>query len=354
MIKKINHDQLRRCITLLWMADIPACIVGSVGTGKTTAVESLVEKIKQQQPDFKLWKVFLGLIDATDIGGIPHKGEDGMVDYMPPRCLPFGSNEPGIIFGDEYDRAAPDVQNAFNQILLGREIHNNKISNNAYVVLAMNGETDSYTTPLSKAARNRVCTLFLTADSSGNQNNWDKWARENDVNIDVRGFSRFTSNNNEDNDFDYTELALDTPRSRDMAGKILDAASKAEFETKDILLPCLSGVIGSGQAHELIAYLDMKENLIDIKTVLNNDDTYKEYVESEEYESPDVVYLMCSAIANHVSSYPKDGEKAIKLINDKYTPEIKTWAIDNLLSINPDLATSNEYLSFHREMKEFL
>ena len=41
MINYINHDQLNRSLLLLWKAKIPACIVGGVGSGKTTAVEEL-------------------------------------------------------------------------------------------------------------------------------------------------------------------------------------------------------------------------------------------------------------------------------------------------------------------------
>lgn len=349
MINSINHDQLRRSLLLLWVADIPACIVGSVGTGKTTAVEELVEMVKEKiNPEFTLWKVFLGLIDSTDIGGIPHKGEDGKVDYMPPRCLPFGSDQAGIIFGDEYDRAAPDVQNAFNQILLGREIHNNRISDDAYVVLAMNGESDSYTTPLSKAARNRVCTLFLSSEAAGSNEQWDKWARENKVNDTIRGFAKYRSDLIVD-EANYSELALITPRSRDMAGKILDASKTVEFETEDILLPCLAGVIGTAAANELLAYISLENDLPDIKKLLNDPEEYQEYM-----DRPDITYMLGIAIAKLVEQDKGYSEKAINLFNNRFPPEIQMWAVDNIVNSNPDVVTTPEYIRFFNETKNLI
>ena len=346
MIQTINHDQLKRCLLLLWMADIPACIVGTVGTGKTTAVEELVSSIKEKMdPNFHLWKVFLGLVDATDIGGIPHKAEDGKVDYMAPRCMPFGTEESGIIFGDEYDRAAPDVQNAFNQILLGREIHNNVISKNAYVILAMNGESDSYTTPLSKAARNRVCTLFLSTEASNSEKQWDDWARLNGINDTIRAFAKYRSDLIKE-DTEYSELAMITPRSRDMAGKILDNIEKAEFETDDILLPCLAGVIGSAAAHELISYIETKDSIPDIKHVLDNPQEYREYM-----ERPDVCYMLCISIGSYVAKHNEYAERAIDFICMNAPVEIQMWAVDNSVNILPNIVTTKSYKKFFDETK---
>ena len=353
MIQKINHDQLRRCLVLLWLSDIPACIVGDVGTGKTTAVEDLVKELDTKMENkFNLWKVFLGLIDATDIGGIPMKNQDGKIDYAPPRCLPFGTDESGIIFGDEYDRAAPDVQNAFNQILLGREIHNNVISDNAYVILAMNGEADSYTTPLSKAARNRVCTLFLSPIAGDSHSQWDEWARKNNVNSYVRGFARYRSDLIKD-DVEYSELAMITPRSRDMAGRILDKVNEVDFKTDDILLPCLAGVIGTAAAQELIAFMEQEASLPDIKQLLDNPDKFEDMAD-DLYDRPDINFMLGISISNYVTNNKNYGEKAIKFFTEKFQPENRTWAVDNIVSSNPNIITTPEYKKFFNKQKTLM
>ena len=355
MITTINHDQLKRCLLLLWMADIPACIIGSVGTGKTTAVENMVKELDSKMEDkFHLWKVFLGLVDATDIGGIPNKSEDGKIDYMPPRCLPFDSNDKGIIFGDEYDRAAPDVQNAFNQILLGKEIHNNVISNNAYVILAMNGESDTYTTPLSKAARNRVCTLYLSSDATGSQEDWDEWARENNINDTIRGFAKYRPNLIV-SDSEFTEQALITPRSRDMTGKILDTLEKVKLKTDDIVFPCLAGVIGTSAAHELMHYIEERDTIPDIKHVLENPKEYIEY-----FDRPHLVYIICIGVEGYVNRIKNEEQKeaaarqAVSFFTNYMAPEIQMWAVQNIVKKNADIVTSKEYKKFFNETKELI
>lgn len=351
MINYINHDQLKRSLLLLWKAKIPACIIGGVGSGKTTAVEALCNTLDNKMEDkFNLWKIFLGLIDSTEIGGMPYKSDEGKLDFMPPKFLPFGTDESGIIFGDEYDRAAPDVQNAFNQILLGGEIHGNKISENAYVVLAMNGESDTYTTPLSEAARNRVCTLFLSSHAYGNLEQWNEWARSNNINETIRAFANYRSDLIERHE-EFNELALMTPRSRDMAGRILDAADQtSNFKTDDILIPCLAGVVGSGPAHELISFQKMKDSLPKIEDMLQDPDNY---LDDEVFSEPSLSYILSVSIASHCSMNPKDAGKAIRLMRNA-PEEIQIFAIDNIGKEQPDAFTTKEYKEFFKANKHLI
>jgi len=343
MIQYINHDQLGRSLLLLWLADIPACIIGGVGCGKTTAVEALVEKLNASEQfkgdGFNLWKVFLGLIDATEVGGIPYRAENGQLNYAPPATLPYNTNAPGIIFGDEYDRAPPDVQNAFNQILLGREIHGNKISENAYVVLAMNGESDRYTTPLSEAARNRVCTLFLSSHAFGNLENWDEYARKVGINDTIRAFAHCRTDLIERHET-FTEQALMTFRSRDMAGRLLDAVEKASFRTDDILLPCLSGVIGSGAANELLAFIEIQDKLPNIKDMLEDPAAYEGH---EVFKRSDLTFMLSIAVASYVDLHHEAAGPAFRLIS-LAPPEIQVWAARLIEEAYPQAVTTKEYI----------
>lgn len=355
-IQFINHSQLERCLMLLWMADIPACIIGGVGCGKTTAVEGLVKKLDAKeefikQGGFHMWKIFLGLVDATEVGGIPFRDpETGAVDYAPPKVLPYNSDKCGIIFGDEYDRAPPDVQNAFNQILLGREIHGNKISHNAYVVLAMNGDSDKYTTPLSQAAANRVCTLFLSSRSSGTLEDWDKYAIEQNINPTIRAFAHCRTDLIENHDDTFAELALITPRSRDQAGSILDACEKAKFKTDDILLPCLNGVIGSGAANELLQFIRMKDELPDIGHMINNPLKYKDH---EVFRKNDRMYMLSIAVASYVEMHEDVAGKAIDLMS-LAPPEIRVWAIKSIVETCPKAAATDEYSEFFKATQDLI
>ena len=351
-ISFINHDQLNRCLLLLWMADIPACIIGGVGCGKTTAVEDLVKRLNGKEEfkaGFNLWKLFLGLIDATEVGGVPFRGEDGTLRYAPPSTLPYNSEENGIIFGDEYDRAPPDVQNAFNQILLGREIHGNAISKNAYVVLAMNGDSDRYTTPLSEAARNRVCTLFLSSHASGNLEQWDAWAKQNNINKTVRAFAHCRTDLIEKHET-FTELALITPRSRDMAGRILDAAEKAQFKTEDVLVPCLNGVIGSGAANELVQFMRLEKDLPNVLEMIQKPESFKEH---KAFRVPDLQYMLAISVASHCENYPDLAGNAITLMGYA-PPEIRIWAVKAIVEACPTAASTDEYAEFFKATRDLM
>jgi len=353
MVSFINHDQLNRCLLLLWMADIPACIIGGVGCGKTTAIEDLVKRLNKKEEfkedSFELWKIFLGLVDATEVGGVPFRDSDGILRYAPPSTLPYNSKKHGIIFGDEYDRAPPDVQNAFNQILLGREIHGNTISENAYVVLAMNGDSDRYTTPLSEAARNRVCTLFLSSHAQGNLEQWDEWAKENKINPTVRAFAHCRTDIIEKHE-EFNELAIITPRSRDMAGRILDAAEKVRFETKDILAPCLNGVIGAGAANELIQFMRMEKELPKIETMLKDPESFASH---EVFKKVDLTYMLAISVASFAGLHKSQAGKAIALMGYA-PPEIQVWAVKGIVEACPTAASTEEYSEFFKNTQEMM
>ena len=350
-VKYISHHQLQRALLLLQMAGVPACIIGGVGCGKTTAVEEFAKKINDQiEPDYNLWKIFLGLVDSTDIGGVPIRTDDNKIHYAPPECLPFNTDASGVILGDEYDRSAPEVQNAFNQILLGGEIHGNRISPNAFVVLTMNGSSDRYTTQLSEAARNRVCTLFMSSNAAGVLSQWDSWAQKNKINETIRAFAHFKQDLIKTHE-NFEELAMITPRSRDMAGYVLDAAEKANFKTEDIMLPVLAGIIGHGPATELIAFERMQKDLPDIEDMLKNPSKYET---DECFANSSLCYAIGIALGGLMDPEDADrAENAVKIVS--YMPdEIAAWAIRNVTNACPIVQTTDTFREFFNQMKELI
>lgn len=350
-VKYINHDELRRSLMLCREAKVPVCIIGGVGCGKTTAVEDLVKDIRESTDhEFHLWKIFLGMVDNTDIGGIPVRTDDNEIIYAPPKFLPFGCKDSGIILGDEYDRSAPEVQNAFNQILLGGEIHGNKISPNAFVVLTMNGTSDRYTTQLSEAARNRVCTLFLSSKAASSLDQWDRWARKNGINDVIRGFARFQSNLIESHE-DFDEQAIITPRSRDMAGRILDAADKVSFKTDDIMHAVLAGIIGQNAAMSLIAFEREREKLPDIDDMLKTPGKYETHA---CWEEASLCYAVGIAVSSRINEEDLEkAENAITLVS--YMPdEVGAWAVRNISDACPQVCITDKYREYFDEIKEMI
>jgi hypothetical protein len=351
-VKYVNHNQLQRSMLLCYNAKVPVCIIGGVGCGKTTAVRDFVANINQKVGfDFHLWTVFLGLVDSTDIGGVPVRTDNNEIIYAPPKCLPFNTDKAGVILGDEYDRSDPEVQNAFNQILLGGEIHGNKISEEAFVILTMNGDSDRYTTQLSEAARNRVCTLFLSSKATSTLSQWDEWAAKQGINETIRAFAHFRPDLIKTHE-NFEEMAIITPRSRDMAGRILDAAEAAQgvFKTDDILLPILAGIIGHGPATELISFERMRHELPDLTKMLKNPNKYET---DECWTKSSLCYAIGIGIGGLIEGNIDLAENAITLV--RFMPdEIAAWAIRHVTNACPEVSTTDAYREFFDEMKDLL
>lgn len=293
-VEFLSPKQLKRAIIVLWKAKIPAAIFGGPGCGKTTSVYEIIDDLNKGGDNFKMWPMILSYKGPEDVGGVPYPNEDHTrVRYLLPEDLPFGTDDKGIIFGDEFDRASPETQNSFLQILLGGIVHGKRISPNAYVVLAMNGTSDIYTTQLSAAAITRVCTLFVSSKSDEFLDSYEEWAESVGVSPMMRGFARFTPDLLEEHE-DFEELAKATPRTRDMADRILQAASSVKFRTEDIIRPLLAGVIGKAAAIKLLAFRDMFTKAPDPLTVIRD---------PENAPIPDnvsVAYALVCSLVGHI------------------------------------------------------
>ena len=346
MIHYVAHDKLKKCLEVLHSLDIPTAIIGGVGTGKTDSVVQFAEDKRKKDGDFNLWKVFLGMIPPSDIGGIPVKDDfTGDIRFAPPSYLPFNTEERGIIFGDEFDRSQPDTQNAFTQVLLGKEIHGNHVSPNAYIVLAMNGVGDNYTTALSKAIRTRVCSLFVKSNENAEISSWDKWAVANDVNDVVRTYKKLNPISDE---VDYEELAMATNRTLVMAGKVIDYVD-ANPDYEDVLVPIVAGLIGSGASAELLSVRKLKEDLPDIKKILINPDS----LDKALLVRADICYLIVDSIANNVRDAEEQADKIFQLLS-MFPPEIALMGSVVLSKKFPEIVATTAYAKFFVKYKKFL
>jgi hypothetical protein len=314
----VNPGQLGRIFALNQRAGIPTCVIGDNGTGKTTAVEDYVGKLNRETTNGKwnLWKLILGVLEPSDIGGypVPKKNKDkDVVEYcMASHMDFFDSKVKGIILADEFDRAKPDVQNAFLQFLLGRKIHGHELSPNVYLIMTMNGAADIYTTPLSKAARTRVCTVYVSHSAKNSLTEWDNWSSDNDVNPLTRGFARFRPDLLKCHET-YEELAAFTPRTLVEAGKVLDAAEKVSFPVDDILFPVLAGIVGKATATEMLGYRELYLKCPDPDVILADPDN------AEIPSDPGIIYALGLALIAKVDK----GDKAKAEAVVKYAVRLK-------------------------------
>jgi len=290
-------SQIKRAIIVLWAAGVPALLFGGSGVGKTTIVFDLINELNNQNKTdrFKAHVLLLSLFpDCSDISGIPFPNKDKTkVDYLMNSLIPFNNTDAGILFLDELDRCPTDVQNSCLQLLLGRKVHNQTLSPNMYVMGALNGSSDIYTTQLSTAAVTRVCTLFVSSHANEFLESYDNWAEENNISPMMRGFARFTPDLLESHE-EFEELARATPRTRDMADRILKVIDTTKVRTDDIIKPLIGGVIGKAAAIKFLAYRDMYLKAPDPLSIIKNPE--KGAIPTEL----SVLYALTCALTHHI------------------------------------------------------
>ncbi len=278
MITKLNPGQAGRAIRLCWVADqiatkmgmpfrVPCCLVGPVGSGKTQGVSQFYDWVLSQIPDYKSYRMDLSRKQACDVGGIPYPDADGVrYKYLAPPEIPFDEPDAkGILFADEIDRASEDVLNAYLQILLGGNIHGFTMPKGIYNVAAMNGNTDIHTTPLSEAARTRMCFLYISQDDDSS---YLEWAESVGIPEVIRDFRRYAPELMHNPDID--PLAIDCSRTRDMAGMLFLARDRVKFKTDDIFLAVIEGAIGRVSALKLLSMADAKSRFPSYEDIMRN------------------------------------------------------------------------------------
>jgi len=284
----VNPEQAQRALLLCWRCNIPVALIGGVGVGKTTLVRDLIARLqtmqekkehtkeKKSKKQYKMWYHRLPTTPLEDLQGIPSRkeGKNGgpaTLEYLMLPDMPFDNDDTGIIFGDEFDRVTEvAVQNAFMSYLESDcIIHGHKLSPNAFVVLAMNGTSDMYTTELSRATRTRICSLYVSRHTEGASESYQEWAKANGISAVGQTFSKyrpelFTR------DEDFEEQSECVPRSADVADRVLQKAKEMKLKTDDILTPVIAGLIGKKAAIEFMAIARLINEAPSVEDILDD------------------------------------------------------------------------------------
>ena len=204
-----------------------------------------------------------------DLNGLPFRfgGDTAPVTRYAPQSWLHRLCQPdayGVLVLDDLPAAAPAVQVASRQLSLERRVHEAKLSPNIMVIVTGNRREDkSSASTLPAHFRNSVALLDIQIDLE----EWCTWYGEQEgLDPVVPAFLRYrpTHLSHLPKDADQRG-AFATPRSWMMLGRNWPIA-----QSQGVGFDLSSGLVGEGVATEFGAFVTVRANLVDPKSVLAN------------------------------------------------------------------------------------
>jgi len=165
----------------------PVCIWGVRGIGKTDVVKQLESRgVVEYVVDLPIAQIE----EMGDFHGLPVKREleDGRVvtETAPPSWVPsIGTDEPGLILIDDFNRADIRIIRGVMQLLQNHRMINWALPDNCSIVLTANPEDSEYNvTSLDPAMLTRMYHITMEAELR----QWLKWAEVNGVDKRVMNY----------------------------------------------------------------------------------------------------------------------------------------------------------------------
>ena len=269
---------------------------GPMGVGKSQSIRAL-GKILEEKTNKKIviTDVRLLLFNPVDLRGIPTANVDKtLAIWLKPQIFQMNdsSDVVNILFLDEISAAPVSVQAAAYQITLDKKVGEHKLPDNTIVIAAGNRTTDkSVAYQMPKALANRL----MHFDVGANNESWNKWAVEHNINEKIIGFIKFKQNALMNENLNPSDLAFATPRSWEMVSNILNYVSDDISQVYDLIC----GLVGNDLAIELKAWCRLYKNLPDIKDIFDGK------VKAVPVE-PDVLYALCSSMASYAKEHSNE------------------------------------------------
>lgn len=242
-------------LTKIMKAGLCPMIHGSPGSSKSAQVRQVAEKF-----NLKLIDIRLAQLDPIDLSGIPVKGDDGKMEFLPPKMFPLeGDPIPEgyvgtLLFFDELTSASKSIQAASYKIILDRMVGQSKIHKNVWMCAAGNKLTDNaVVNKMSTALQSRMVHIDVEMDSKA----WLNWAHENEIDHRVVDFITFRPDLLTSFNPKHTDYTFANSRTWEFASKLI----KDVKELNEVDLGVLSGTVGEGCGREFYAFTKIYSKL---------------------------------------------------------------------------------------------
>lgn len=265
------HTKLSNCI----QADIPAIMWGPPGVGKSALAAQLASETGRTLYDLRLTSM-----EPPDLTGLPQFDGRGGCTFTRPDFLPPESDENALLFLDELMAARRDMQPIAYQIIYDRRVGTHKLPKGCRVLAASNRATDhAISERVSTALASRLAHFEIEADAQLTA----KYLLERGYDPRVAAFLNWRPSLIHTWKPDTKETAFGCPRTWEMVAKMLPF---------DDTMDTHAGIVGSGQAAQLMAFLRLGSKLISPQEAIAHPSRVPVYTE------PDQAYAMVCAVGS--------------------------------------------------------
>ncbi len=260
----MTPSKLYEALHALICERVPIHIWGACGVGKSQIVAQVAADL-----DYEFLDIRAVQLDPVDLRGLPRILANE-TEWVPPKFLPKTGK--GILFLDELTSAPQMTQAGCYQLVLDRQLGEYRLPDGWVVLAAGNPATErGVHFAMPRPLRNRFIHLELDPDPE----DWSRWAVKAGVRPEIIAFLRFKPELLHSADAASDANAWPTPRSWEMASRVLSAIAKQrhtalltgtnEFETQ-----LLDGTVGTAAASEFVGFLRLFRQLPSIDEILLN------------------------------------------------------------------------------------
>lgn len=247
-------------------------MVGEPGIGKTSMFEEIVA-----QTGYKGVYIDVPNVELGDLGVPVPNHETKTVHFYPNEYWGFHTQEPLVIFLDEFTKGASSVQNMLHPLLNEDRLGGTRLHPDSIVVTAGNFSSDGVNDVMKAHTRNRVTVLQVrkpqmgfNADGSIEKNSWAEWAVSNEVAPEILAWGKeyptilasYLDGGQAENPYIYNpkkpQVSFVSPRSLVKASNIVKKRTQISHNA---LKTALEGTIGAAGARDMLAYLDVADSL---------------------------------------------------------------------------------------------
>ena len=268
----MRANELKQLLEFAIKNNEPVLVSGAPGIGKTEIVKQVVANM-----GCDLIISHPVVSDPTDYKGLPFYTGGTEAEF-----LPFGelnklikAEKKTVFFIDDLGQAAPSVQAAVMQLVLGREINGKKISDNIIFFAATNRREDKAgVAGILEPLKSRFSTII---ELTPTVDDWCEWANEEGLPIELVSFIRFRPELLFDFEAQVGMKNSSTPRTVTAVGRLMMKGLPASLERE-----VFAGAAGEGFAVEFVNYKKIMSKITSVDKIITDPKSVKVPTELSE------------------------------------------------------------------------